>query len=62
MNLLEHYVIKVLSNPYKTTYGDSNCWEVDVEYDCYGCKGKSKLCFQTKEEAEQVKVGYVFMA
>lgn len=62
MNTIEHYVTKVLSKPYVEVYGDFHWWEVEVEYECYGHKGKDKLWFKTKSEADKVKVGYMYLA
>lgn len=62
MNLLEHYVTKVVSKSELIHYGDKSSWEVEVEYTCYGYSGESTLCFPTREEAEKVEVGYMYMA
>lgn len=57
MNLLDHTVKKVLSEPYEKY----NKWWVRVEYECYGTKGEASIMFKTKEEAEKVTVHYVFL-
>lgn len=57
MNLLDHAVTKILSEP----YDKYNKWWVRVEYECYGNKGESSIMFNSKEQAEEVKVGYVFL-
>lgn len=62
MNVLEHYVTKVLSEPYEVNYQDRTWFEVMVECSCYGDKREEKLVFRTKEEAEKVNVGYMYMA
>lgn len=60
MNLLDHYVTKVIGKPYMQRYADKLWWCVRVEYTCYGNTGTDELIFNTEEEAKQVKVGYVF--
>lgn len=57
MNLLDHTVTKVLSEPYEKY----DKWWVRVESECYGSKIESSIMFTSKENAEQVKVGYVFL-
>lgn len=63
MNLLDAYVINVLSEPrFNDSYKNKGVtwWEVDVEYDCWGSKGKRTLSFKTEAEARRVKEGYKF--
>lgn len=62
MNLLDHYVTKVIGKPYMRRYANKLWWCLQVEYTCYGNKGNTELIFNTEEEAKQVKVGYVFQA
>lgn len=57
MNLVECYVTKVLSKPYKV-YG---LWCVKVEFDCYGHISEGTVDVFTKEEADKVDVGYKFL-
>lgn len=58
MNLLDAYVKKVLSEPIQTEYG----WYVEVEFTCWSPKiERRRLFFRTREEAEQVKEGYMFL-
>lgn len=57
MNLVECYVTKVLSKPYKV----NKLWCVKVEYDCYGHISKGTVDTFTKEEADKVDVGYKFL-
>lgn len=57
MNLIEHVVTKVLSASYYNRF-----WCVDVEADAYGHVSKTTLYFNTKEQADDVKVGYKFDA
>ena len=57
MNLLDHTVTKVLSKPYEKY----DKWWVRVECECYGNIGEHLIMFNSKEQAEEVKVGYVFL-
>lgn len=56
MNLLDCFVTKVLSKPYEKY----DKWWVRVECECYGNIGEHSIMFNSKENAEEVKVGYVF--
>lgn len=56
MNLLDATVTKVIGEP-QFKYGK---WFIKVEANCYGSPTESDLMFSTKEEAEAVKVGYIF--
>lgn len=65
MNLVDYYVIEVLSNPVYHIHGKENFswWEVKVSY--YYDNGELKekaLTFNSEEEARQVKKGYHFTA
>ena len=62
MNVLDHYVTKVIGKPYMKRYADKLWWCLEVEYNCYGHPGTKELIFNTEDEAKQVKVGYVFQA
>lgn len=62
MNVLDHYVIKVIGKPYMKRYADKLWWCLQVEYTCCGDKGNKELIFNTEVEAKQVKVGDVFKA
>mgnify|MGYP006994816436 FL=1 len=57
MNLLDHTVTKVLSKPYEKYYK----WWVRVECEYYGNIGERLIMFNSKEQAEEVTVGYVFL-
>lgn len=62
MNEIEHYVTKVFSDtPEKKIFNNVVFYGVAVEYNCYGQKGITTLWFTSLEEAEQVKVGYMFL-
>lgn len=64
MNLVDAYVTKVLSQPrFNDTYKDEGVvwWEILVEFDSYGGLEERLLTFNTKAEAEAVKVGYHFL-
>lgn len=54
MNLLEHYVTKIIGPSY-TEYG--KFW-LPVEYDCQGRKRTGNLMFDSMEELEKVDIGY----
>jgi len=58
MNLIDCYVTKILSEPYRM-FGQ---WWVDVEYDSEGHISKTKLMFRTEEAARAAKVGHHFLA
>lgn len=47
MNLVDAFVKKVISGPYKE-YGK---WWIDVEYISWGVPGKTRLMFESKEQA-----------
>lgn len=51
------FVKKVISGPYKE-YGK---WWIDVEYISWGVPGKTRLMFESKEQALEVKEGYKFL-
>jgi hypothetical protein len=55
MNVLDATVREIKGDPYKK-YGK---WWVDVISDCWGSPTETSLFFPTKEEAEQLTVGYV---
>ncbi|KGI47728.1 hypothetical protein LJ08_3493 [Escherichia coli] len=57
MNLVDAFVKKVISGPYKE-YGK---WWIDVEYISWGVPGKTRLMFESKEQALEVKEGYKFL-
>ncbi|EOZ9503398.1 hypothetical protein ACQYG3_004794 [Escherichia coli] len=54
MNLVDAFVKKVISGPYEE-YGK---WWIDVEYISWGVPGKTRLMFESKEQALEVKEGY----
>jgi hypothetical protein len=58
MNLLECTVKKVLG----ISYLKYEKWWRKVEYNCYGLTSKTDLMFNTKEEADNLQTGYVFLA
>ncbi|ECW8744235.1 hypothetical protein F4284_07095 [Salmonella enterica] len=53
MNLVDAFVKKVISEPYEE-YGK---WWIDVEYISWGVPGKTRLMFESKEQALEVKEG-----
>lgn len=57
MNLVDAFVKKVISEPYEE-YGK---WWIDVEYISWGVPGKTRLMFDSKEQALEVKEGYKFL-
>lgn len=61
MNLIDAYVVEVLSKPKYRKIEDVEWWEVEVNSIDMGEKiERESLTFKTKEEAEEVKVGYIF--
>lgn len=56
MSPIKAIVEEVHTEPYEG-YGR---WWVKVKYNCYSVKSKTLLMFETKEEAEKVKIGYKF--
>lgn len=63
MNLLEHYVTKIIGEPYCHDYSSGNFkWWLKVEAICYGYKCENTLMFDTKEDADKVKIGYMFLS
>jgi hypothetical protein len=57
MNLIDLYVTEVLSEPYEAY----NHWFVDVMADGYGSIQKSAVMLNSKEEADNIDVGYKFL-
>ncbi|EBV6961865.1 hypothetical protein WP16_21350 [Salmonella enterica subsp. enterica serovar Hadar] len=55
--LVDAFVKKVISGPYEE-YGK---WWIDVEYISWGVPGKTRLMFESKEQALEVKEGYKFL-
>ena len=62
MNVLDHVVTKILSEPKFNECEGREYWSMDIEVSCYGRKQKGFLVFDTKEEAEKIEVGYVYQA
>ncbi len=63
MNLLDHFVTEIIGKPYYHDYGSGNFkWWVKVKATCYGHETKNTLMFNTKEEADSVKIGYKFLS
>jgi hypothetical protein len=58
MNVLDHVVLKVLSKPYQI----NDAWFVDVLSDCYGSEINDTVVKFSKEEIEEVKPGYKYLA
>lgn len=58
MNLIEHYVTEVLSEPYEKY----NAWFVDVKVTCYGHESIQSIYCKTEEDAKNVKIGHMFLA
>lgn len=62
MNVIDAWVTEVLCEPYYKSYGSSAPkWWVKVKADDMGGTTTDTLCFDTKDESEQVKVGYKFL-
>ncbi|ECD9507896.1 hypothetical protein FN884_20280 [Salmonella enterica subsp. enterica] len=47
-----------LNEPVTKEYGK---WWIDVEYISWGVPGKTRLMFESKEQALEVKEGYKFL-
>jgi hypothetical protein len=60
MNLIDATVTKVLSKPYSESIGDVHWLAVHVQYEDDGGTSTKKLTFNTRAEADAVKVGYEF--
>lgn len=61
LNLMDAYVTKVLSKPRHVKMYGTEWWEVEVVAIDMGERLEQEtLTFKTKEEAEEVKVGYIF--
>ena len=58
MNLVDCKVIEIIGPPYKK----GNYWHVDVKYDSWGSVSKGVVSKPTKDEIDEVSVGYVFQA
>lgn len=58
MNKVDCIVLEVLSAPYE----ENKCWCVDVKYNSWGDVSDGTVYVFSKEEANKVKVGYVFQA
>ncbi|MEK4343240.1 MULTISPECIES: hypothetical protein [Brevibacillus] len=64
MNLVDAVVTKVLSKPrFNDKYAEDGVtwWEVDVEYNCYGRLNERTMVFDSKDEADEVQIGYEFL-
>lgn len=57
MNTLECKIAKILSKPIHKEEAGHEWWEVEIEYNSYGRLNKGKEVFNSKEEAEKLKVG-----
>ena len=55
--VVDAFVKKVISEPYEE-YGK---WWIDVEYISWGVPGKTRLMFDSKEQALEGKEGYKFL-
>lgn len=58
MNLVDCKVVEVLSPPYE----EDGSWCVDVKYNSWGHISEGTVYKLTKDEIDQVSVGYVFQA
>lgn len=57
MNVLEHVITKILVPPYQHIDDEYCCWEVKVEYDCWGATGTRTIRATTKSAIDSWKVG-----
>ena len=71
MKILPHKVLEILSYPYfrdncyklcrdECIRNCTNVWCLNVLLNCYGIHEKYTLEFSTREEAESIKIGYIF--
>lgn len=58
MNLVDCEVTEILSKPFPV----GNKWFLSVKYVSWGSYSETDLCFETKEIAESIKIGYKFKA
>lgn len=58
MNLIDAWVTEIMGEPYLSVFGK---WLLKVKCHDMGGDGTSTLIFDTKEQAEQVDVGYKFL-
>ena len=55
MNVLDHYVTKIIKNVHQKKVCGDLWYTVKVESDCYGKTTTGTLLFETEGEAKQVK-------
>ncbi len=58
MNLVDCTVVEILSPPYE----EHGCWCVDVKYNSWGSIADGTVYVFSREEAKNIKIGYVFQA
>lgn len=58
MNLIDCYVIKIISEPYYKY----NHWWLDVVYDSYGVESFTSIMKKSKEDIDKIKIGYEFQS
>jgi hypothetical protein len=61
VNLCKAYVVEVLDAPKFYRFESAEWWQVIVLYECEGIMSTKPLIFDTREEAEEVDVGYEFL-
>lgn len=62
MNLVDCYVTEILSASEFVTMEDVSWWQRKVKYNSYGVIGETVLTFNSKEEADKIKIGHHFLA
>lgn len=63
MNTTEHYVLEVIGSPVHHKFEDGlDCYTVKVKCNCYGRESIDEVFCNTKEEAESIKKGSMYLA
>lgn len=58
MNVVDCYVTKILGEPYL----ERGWWVLGVGYNCYGREFETEIFKRTKEEIDDIKIGYHFLS
>lgn len=63
-NMVDCTVIEILSPPYYKEWIDEGnkvgIWCISVKEDCWGNISETIICKNTKEEIDEIKVGYEY--
>lgn len=60
MNLLDCVITKIISGPYQKINDEVCCWEIEVEYNCYGVLSKTFFQSTHRSIIEDYKPGYTW--